>query len=203
VTRHSGDLEKAAGPSVETENDRVATVRALLAKQPLMSQYLKNPDVTTAASKAQFTDPEPRSTECPGHQCENNGPDDTTANDTNSSAECDIPIHRPTFPEAPQMTNSPPAVAPHHPTTTPLSAIITYSPNSPTVHSDISNPATPKPIAAGGSRDLPVPDANYPSKSRNERGEGPSPKEPHQIDSTGGTTHRRWKACCRRYGKKH
>jgi len=118
-----------------------------------MSQYLKNPDVVTVLSKTRSTDPEPRRRECPGRQHGNNSTDDTTADNTDSSAECDMPIHRATSPKAPQMTNSPPAVAPQHPTTPTLSAITTHSPNSPTVHSEIINPPTPKPIAAGGSRD--------------------------------------------------
>ena len=46
---------------METEEDTVATVRALLEKQPWMSQYLKNPALATVASKARPTDPEPRS----------------------------------------------------------------------------------------------------------------------------------------------
>jgi len=98
LTCHLGDLEKAAGPSVESEKGRVATVRALLKKQPWMSQYLKNPGVATVVSKTGSTDPEPRSLERPGCQHRNNGTDDTTAEDTDSSAECDIPIHRPTSP---------------------------------------------------------------------------------------------------------
>jgi len=116
-TRHSGDLEKAAHPSVKTEKDCIAKVRVLLEKQPWMSQYLKNADVTTVTSKTQSTDPESRGQERPGRQHGNDGTDNTAADDTDSSAECDIPIYHPTSPQAPQMANSPPAIAPHHPIT--------------------------------------------------------------------------------------
>jgi len=58
LTRHSGHIGTAPGHSVETEKNRVAIVRALLEKQPWWSQYLKNPDVATVASKKQSTDPE-------------------------------------------------------------------------------------------------------------------------------------------------
>jgi len=177
-------------------------VKALLERQSWISQYLKNPDVATVASKTRSTDPEPRSREGPWRLRANDGTDNTIADDTDFSAEYDNSIHRPTSPEAPQMTNSPPAVSPHHSTTPSLSAITTHPPNSPTVHSDISNPATPKPIAAGGSRDPPVPDAYHPGANRNEQGKGPSLKEPNDIDSTVGTTDQRRKACHERHGKK-
>jgi len=101
VTGHSGDLEKAAGLSVETQKDRVATVRALLEKPPWMSQYLKNPHVATVASKTEPTASQPRSWERPKRQRGNDSTDDTKADDTDPSAECDIPIHRVTSPEAP------------------------------------------------------------------------------------------------------
>jgi len=93
-------------------------------------------------------------------------------------------------PEAPTRTNSQPAIAPKYPTSLRLSAITTYPLNSPTVHSDISNPTTPKPIAAGGSRDPPDPDANHPSKTSNEESKGHSPIQSNEIDSIGGTTSR-------------
>jgi len=92
------------------------------------------------------------------------------------------------------MTNSPPAVAPQQPTTPPLSAITTHPPNLPTVYSDLSNAATPKPIAAGGSRDPRVPHANHPGETRYKGDEGPSPKQPNKIDSKGGTSRRCGKA---------
>ena len=187
---------------METVKDLVATVGALLEKQPGMSQYLKNPEVATVESKTRPTAPKPRSRERLGRQRRNDGTGDTIADDTDRSAESDIPIHRAMSREAPQMTNSPPAVAPQHPTTPPLSTITTHPPNSPTVHSDISNPATIKPIAAGGSRDPPVPDANHPGETTNEQDEGPSPKQPNEIDSTGGTTRLRAKAGRGRYRKK-
>ena len=101
------------------------------------------------------------------------------------------------------MTNSPPAVTPQNPTPHSQSAIATYPPNSPTVHSDISNPATPKPMAAGGSQDPPVPDANHPGETRNEWGEGASYKQPNEINSTGGTTSRHGKARRWRHREKH
>jgi len=92
-TRHSGHLKTAAGPSVATEKDRVATVRALLEKQPWMSPCLKSTDVATVLSKTRSTDPEPRSPERTQHQPVNDSTDDTTADETDSSAQCDIPIH--------------------------------------------------------------------------------------------------------------
>jgi len=167
-----------------------------------MSQYLKNPDVATVRSKTRSTDPKGRSRECPGRQCGADGPDDTIADDTDSSAQCDISIHSTTSPEAPQMTYSPPAVASQNLTTPPLSAITTHPLNLPTVYSDIGNPATPNVIAAGGSRDPPVPNANHPGETINKLGEGPSPIQSNEIDSTGGTTRRRGKARRGRYGKK-
>ena len=100
------------------------------------------------------------------------------------------------------MTYSPPAIAPHNPTTPLLSTITSPPLNSPTVHFDISNPTTRKPIAAGGSQDPPVPDANHPGETSNERGEGFSPIQFNEIDSTGGTTHRCGKARCLPHMKK-
>jgi len=201
-TPHSGDVEKAAGPSVESVNNGVVTVRALLEKQPWISQYLKNPNIATGGSKVRSRDQEPRSPERPGRQRGNDSTDDTIADDTDSLVECDVPIHRPTSSEALQMTNSPPAVTPDHPRTPYLSAITTYPQNLPTVHSDIRNSTTPKPIAAGTYRDPPAPNENHPGETRNERGEGPSTKEPKKIDSTGGTTCRRGKAHCWLHCKK-
>jgi len=158
--------------------------------------------IATIASKTWSTFLKPRSRECPGRQHGNDSTDNTIGNDTDPSAECDIPIHRSISPEAPQMPNSPPAVAPQHPTTRSLSAITTHPLNSPTVHSDITNPANPKPIAASGSQDPPVSDANHRGETRNQQAEGPSPKQPNKIDSTGGTTCRCGKARRGRQGKK-
>jgi len=149
-----------------------------------MSQYLKNPNVATVASKTQSTDPEPRSLDRTGRQCGNDSTDDTTADNTGSSVQCDIPNHSAKSPEAPQMTNSLPAVAPQNPTTPPLSAIPTHPPNSPAVHSDSSNPATPKPIPAAGCRHPAVPDANHPGTTSDDRGEWPRPIQSNEIDST-------------------
>ena len=146
-----------------------------------MSQYLKNPHFTTVTSKTRSTDLEPRSQKHPGCQCGNYGTDDRTADNSDLWAECDIPILRATSPQTLQMTNSPPTVAPQHPTTLPVSPITTHPPNLPTVYSDISNPATPKAIAASGSRDPPVPDANHHGETRNERGEGPAPNSPTRL----------------------
>jgi len=181
-THHSGDQEKAAGPSVEMENDQVGTVRALLEKQSRMSLEVKNPDAATVTSKTRPSAPVSRRWERPQRQGGNDGTDDTAADDTDFSAECYHAIHRATFPEPPQMTNSPPAVVPQQTTTIPLSVITTHPQNSPSVHSDISNPVSPNPIAAGGSRDPPVPDANHPGETTNEWGEWPSPKQPNKIN---------------------
>jgi len=138
----------------------------------------------------------------PWGQPANDGTDDSIADDTDSSVECDIPIHRPTSPEAPQMTYSPSVGAPQHPTTAPLSAINTQPPNSPNVLSDISNPANPKPIAVSGSQDPPVPDTTHPGETRNEWAEGPSHKQTNEINSTGGPIHRCGRARPGRPGKK-
>jgi len=195
-TCNSGYPQTAASTSGETEKDRVAAVRVLNEKQPWISQYLKNPHVAKVETKTQSIDAEPTSREC--HDCKlgNEGTDDTTADDTDSSAEGDIPFYCVTSREAPQMTNSPPAVAPQHPLTPTLSAITMPPPNSPTVHSDIGNLPTSKPIAACVSRYPPVPDANHPGETRNKLSKGPTSKHPKAMDSIGGITCRHGKACC-------
>jgi len=81
-------------------------------------------------------------------------------------------------------------MTPQHPTTHPLSAITYLTYNSPTIHSNVSSPATPKPIAAGGSSDHPVFDAKHPSENRSVPDKGASLKESNKIDSKGGSTRR-------------
>jgi len=128
---------------------------ALREKEPCFSQYLKNPDSTTVASKTALTEAQPRRREHHHRGLENNSTDNMTANDTNTSANGDVPFHYARSTVTPSITFSHLAVAPRPPTTRPQSDTTPLSPPSPTVSCDIINPATTELIIAipGGARD--------------------------------------------------